>query len=139
MNVDGIANINGHGHGGVAQCKRPALGVADFGPAAVGFCVPVGDLYEQERKIPFVPSATPVANHRREQVRIKGSSRSRVGFALIPDDSLDWEWRERRDHPVEESGGGPRGEFGMPFSPRDRLALSLGLLDRFLIFAFFLD
>src|SRR5262249_22257981 len=101
-------------------------------------CFPVGELHEEKWKVAFVPRVTPVANHRLKQMRVEiGPLRPGVALSLIPDDALDREGCERRDHAVVESRRRPSFEVRMPRGPRLRLAFRPGLRDGLLILALF--
>ncbi len=83
MNVRGVADIRGHGHGRVLRGLRgDALGVAKLGTHALVR----RDLHEQKGEIALPPDFSPAADQCREQ-RLILFAAAGVGFALIPNDA----------------------------------------------------
>src|SRR3989442_7885159 len=103
MNVVRVADVDDYRHPRVRLSQRHRLRLAQLGPLAFTWfrlCwLPIRELHEIERKVTFTPSLAPIANHQRKECAILISTPC-VAFALIPDDTTDCIWRERRDHRV---------------------------------------
>lgn len=61
VDVFGFPDIDGDGHGGVAEGEGQELRFAEFGPQAVG--LEVGELDEEEGEAALAPGAAPVVDH----------------------------------------------------------------------------
>src|ERR1041384_7233780 len=99
-----IADIDRHGHPRLWLAQRHRLRFTQLRPIAfvrLSFvCVPVGKLYEVERKLAS-PGAAPTANHEgKKRAVLIGTSG--VTLALVPDDAANRKRDERRDHRVVE-------------------------------------
>ena len=116
MDVVQVADIGNHGHADVLQLLGgEQLRFAELGPThAIGVVrVPRGELHAQEWEV-VAPLLTPVLDHRLEQRAVLVGAAG-VGFALIPDGTLEGERVQRVDHCVVEAGGniGADGLFAL--------------------------
>src|SRR5271170_2204050 len=121
MNIIRSADVEAHGHAGVGQAQRAALGVADDPPPLILSRSEARYLYEEEGEVTFRPLAAPVGDERWEDLGIHRRKRNpAVGLALIPDHTLNLEANKRGDHSVVEIVGRPRGGIGAPGMLRRR-------------------
>src|SRR5690348_16267544 len=102
MKLDRITDVDYHGHSRLRLTQRHHLRFAQLGPitlirlSLVG--VPVSELDEVKRKCTS-PRFSPIANHDREKCAVLIGTPG-VTLALIPNDTSNREWNERRDHRV---------------------------------------
>src|SRR5271166_5443886 len=115
MNILRIAHVEADRHGSVGEVEGAPLLIAEGPPGTGAIGLEARDLDVQEGEITLLPLATPICDEGREDPLVEiGAAGAAIGFTLIPDDSLDGERCSRCDHAVEEGGGRPRIQIGMP-------------------------
>ena len=98
VDVGGVSDIGGDGHGGVLDLReREKLRLTDFRRLAVER----GDLHEEEREIALFPLGAPLFDHVGEKLGIFPSAAG-VGFTLIPERPFQTKGNHRIDHAVEQ-------------------------------------
>ncbi len=82
VDVVGVADVEGDGHGGIGDGEGAALGIADAAPVFLRR-IEAGNLDEEERQIPLGEVHAPVANERREE-RVSNRGRGRAPELVSP-------------------------------------------------------
>ena len=101
MDIIGISNVGGHGHGGVLNFRKgKKLRFADFRRLTFER----GDLHEVERQLRLLEDAAPRSEQRFFLVGVNEAFVV-VRLALIPDRTAEGEGHERMDHGIVERGG----------------------------------
>jgi len=115
VNIFRIAHVEADCHGSVREVESAPLLIAEGTPGLAEAGREARDLDVQEGKIALPPLAAPIVDEGGEDFLVEtDAAEVAVGLALIPDNSLDGEGSRWRDHGVEEGGGPPRIEIGVP-------------------------